>query len=85
LLAIGINDARFYAHGNNPRVIGNGPQSKDVDGKMFVVDMANIGKAGGSGWVDYKWAHPVTNEIKLKSSYVERAGDVVIACGVYKN
>ena len=84
LMAIGIDDTKFHAHGNNPRVLGHGPQSKDVDGKMFVVEMAALARNVGSGWVDYKWAHPITNEVKLKSSYVERSGDMVIACGIYK-
>jgi len=85
LMAIGANDAVFYAHGNNPRVLGNGPVSKDVDGKFFVKDMAELARSGGQGWVDYKWAHPVTNEVRLKSSYVEKAGDLAIACGIYKS
>jgi hypothetical protein len=84
LMAIGADDAVFYAHGNNPRVLGMGPQSKDVDGKLFVREMANEALAKGEGWIDYKWAHPVTNEIKTKTSYFLRAGDLVIACGVYK-
>ncbi|HET7795480.1 MAG TPA: methyl-accepting chemotaxis protein [Rhizobacter sp.] len=85
LMAIGSNDSVFYAHGNNARVLGAGPVSKDVDGKPFVQDMAALARSGGQGWVDYKWAHPVTNEIRLKSSYVERAGDLAIACGIYKS
>jgi hypothetical protein len=85
LMTIGVDDAKFYSHGNNPRVLGLGPQSKDVDGKFFVREMANLAKTKGEGWIDYKWAHPVTNEIKTKTSYFLRAGDLVIACGVYKN
>jgi hypothetical protein len=30
-------------------------------------------------------AHPVTNEIRTKSSYFKRTGDLVIACGIYKS
>ena len=85
LMAIGLNDSKFYAHGNNARVLGNGPTSKDVDGKFFVAEMAALAKSGGQGWVDYKWAHPVTNEVRLKTSYVEKAGDLAIACGIYKD
>jgi len=66
-------------------VLGSGPVSKDVDGKLFVVDMAKLARTSGSGWVDYKWAHPVTNEIRTKTSYLERAGDIFIACGIYKD
>ncbi|NML47223.1 HAMP domain-containing protein [Ramlibacter sp. G-1-2-2] len=86
LMLIRVDDQNFVAHGNNPRVLGLGRQSKDVDGKAFVQDMVRLAcsKAEG-GWVDYKWAHPVTNEILTKSSFVQRAGDVVIACGIYKD
>jgi methyl-accepting chemotaxis protein len=85
LMTIGVDDAVFYSHGNNPRVLGLGPQSKDVDGKLFVREMADQARAKGEGWIDYKWAHPITNEIKTKASYFIKAGDLVIACGVYKN
>jgi methyl-accepting chemotaxis protein len=85
LMAVGTDDYKFHAHGNNPRVLGMGPTSKDVDGKFFVKEMAELVRGGSQGWVDYKWAHPVTNEIRLKSSYVERAGDLAIACGIYKS
>jgi methyl-accepting chemotaxis protein len=85
LMAITIDDYKFCAHGNNPRTLGAGPVSKDVDGKFFVKEMAELARKGGEAWVDYKWAHPVTNEIRLKTSYVERAGDLAVACGIYKS
>ncbi len=85
LMAIGIDDSKFKAHGNNPRVLGNGPQSKDTDGKTFVIEMTKVAGSIGSGWVDYKWNHPVTNEVLQKTTYIERAGDLTIGCGIYKN
>jgi ABC-type transporter Mla subunit MlaD len=86
LLVVGLDDGRFKAHGNNPRVIGvSGLQSKDMDGKLFIVDMMNTGKTMGSGWIDYKWNHPVTNEVQVKSSYFEKVGDVIVVCGIYKH
>ncbi len=85
LMCVGVDDAKFVAHGNNPRVLGSGPVSKDVDGKLFVIDMAKLARSAGSGWVDYKWAHPVTNEVRTKTSYLERAGDIFVACGIYKD
>ena len=85
LLGVSMSDGVFRAHGNNPRVLGAvGRQSKDVDGRFFIVEMIDLAKNVGNGWVDYKWNHPVTNEIAVKSSYVERVGDVLIACGIYK-
>jgi len=85
LMAISNDSAAFVAHGNNPRVIGNGAASKDVDGKLFVVEMARLAKNQGSGWVEYKWEHPVSNEVLVKASYVQRMGDLAVACGIYKD
>jgi methyl-accepting chemotaxis protein len=84
LMVVRLDDSVFIAHGNNPRTLGQGPKSKDVDGKAFVQEMRDLARARGQGWVDYKWAHPVTNEILTKSSYVQRAGDVFVACGIYR-
>jgi len=85
LMAIATDTSQFVAHGNNPRVIGHGPASKDVDGKPFVVEMARLAKNQGSGWIEYKWEHPVSNEVLVKATYVQRMGDLAVACGIYKD
>ncbi len=85
LLCIGLEDDKLVAHGVNPRLLGSGPNTKDLDGKLFVVECTKVARSQGSGWVDYRWAHPVTNEPRMKACYVERAGDIYIACGVYKD
>jgi methyl-accepting chemotaxis protein len=73
------------ANGANARVVGlERDKVRDVDGKYFTADMLFLAKGKGSGWVDYKWAHPLTREIQLKSAYLERLGDVFVACGYYK-
>jgi methyl-accepting chemotaxis protein len=78
-------DCVMVAHGSNPRVIGiKSWKSQDSDGKYFAAEMVNLGKTKGSGWVEYKWAHPITNEDALKAVYFERCGDLIIGCGVYK-
>ncbi|MBI5258965.1 MAG: cache domain-containing protein [Burkholderiales bacterium] len=85
LMAIGIDDQTFHAHGSNPRVLGMGPASVDVDGKPFVKHIAEVARNAGQGHVDYKWAHPVTNEVQGKRTFVLRAGDLAIGCGIYNN
>jgi methyl-accepting chemotaxis protein len=85
LMVIDAESGNFVAHGNNPRTLGLGSQSKDVDGKRFVLEMTETARRAGQGWVDYKWAHPVTNEVLTKTSYVQRAGELVVACGVYRS
>jgi len=84
LMVLSADTGVFLAHGNNPRTLGLGPQSKDVDGKAFVREMTEVARRQGEGWVDYKWAHPVTNEVLTKSTFVQRVGDVVLACGIYR-
>jgi methyl-accepting chemotaxis protein len=86
LSAYRIDNIEVVAHGSNPRVVGmDGMQSKDTSGKHFLREMIALGKSRGSGWVEYKWAHPITNADTTKNSYFERCGDLVIACGVYKS
>lgn len=83
LFAVDLESAVFLAHGTNLRVLGL--ESKDADGKSFLREMAAIARKKGKGWVDYRWAHPVTNEVRQKSSYFEKVGDIFIGCGIYKN
>ncbi len=56
----------------------------DAKGHEFVRAYIEIAKARGSGWHDYHHVNPVTGKVELKSAYVERLGDVVLGCGMYK-
>ncbi len=84
LLVLGLHDAVFIAHGNNPGRLGTGPRVKDVDGKHFAQEMARTARERGEGWVDYKWVHPVTGEVFTKSAYVRREGDLAVGCAIYR-
>lgn len=79
-------DGVALAHGGNARLVGRSLLDlRDVEGKYMVKEFLRVAnEKSGSGWVDYKWPHPVTKAIESKSTYIERAGDVAIACGVYK-
>lgn len=73
------------AHGTNPKLIDKDLSLlKDADGKNFIAElMANV-KANKSGWVDYKWTHPISKQIEAKTTYIEPVGDLGFAVGVYK-
>jgi cytochrome c len=78
-------DGKMLAHGANSKLIGKSLiDVKDADGKMFAKEIVEVAKTKGSGWIDYKWPNPVTKAIELKSTYVEKAGDILISCGIYK-
>jgi cytochrome c len=71
------------AHGARPALIGKNLISlKDQDGKYLIREMVVIAQTKGSGWIDYKWPHPITNKIEDKTSYIERMGDYFVGVGV---
>lgn len=75
----------MVAHPKNPALIGkNLIDVPDSDGKLFRRDIVEKAKAKGSGWVDYTYLNPETNEIEHKTTYLLKAGDMILCCGVYK-
>ena len=85
LMVVGVDDGVLYAHGNNIRNVGMGADSRDADGKPFLAQMAQLARTQGEGWVEWKWAHPFTNEVLTKRGYVARAGHLLVVCGIYKD
>ena len=75
----------MLAHGANKALVGK-PQldMKDADGKTFNHETASIAATKGEGWVEYKWANPVTKKIEVKVSFVKLVDDMIIGAGVYK-
>jgi signal transduction histidine kinase len=74
--------ADCLAHGGNPGLIGRNLGSlRDVDGKLFAMEMAQI---QDTGWVGYRWRNPQTRQVEAKTSYMIRLDDVVIGVGAYK-
>ncbi|MHA4867950.1 cache domain-containing protein [Duganella sp. PWIR1] len=68
-----------------PRMVGVDLSGvKDVDGKMFIKERLDMLKTATSGWIDFKWPNSVTKNIEKRSVYFERAGDLVITCGILK-
>jgi signal transduction histidine kinase len=84
LMALDLQEVVFVAHGLLPNRLGTGPDVKDVDGKYFPREMVRLARERGEGWVDYKWVHPVTQQVFTKSGYVRREGDLAIYAAVYK-
>jgi len=77
-------NGKCLAHGANAKMIGRDLlDNKDVDGKEFVKERVEMMKKQASGWQDYKFRNPTTNQIEPKSMYIERVNDVIVGCGVY--
>jgi cytochrome c len=80
-------DGKMLANGGNPKMTGNNWKgAKDSKGKLFAVEMIDVAKAKGSGWVEYSWTHPTTKKIQPKVTWVQRVegADYFVACGIYK-
>jgi signal transduction histidine kinase len=76
---------KVMAHGLNLKMIGKELiDMKDADGKEFVKERVEIAKTKGSGWQDYKFTDPLTKMIEHKRAYIERHGDLIFGCGIYK-
>ena len=75
----------MLAHGINERFVGEDFMGlTDSDGKFFIRDIVDAANANGSGWVEYKWSHPVTKEWLPKVAYFEKVDDLIIVSAVYK-
>jgi len=76
---------KCVAHGQNLKMIGKELiDMKDADGKAFVKERVEIAKTKGSGWQEYKFTDPLTKKIEDKRAYIERHGDLIFGCGIYK-
>lgn len=56
----------------------------DSKGKKFRREIVELAKKDGSGWVDYTILNPKSKAEELKTSYVEKAGELILGCGIYK-
>jgi len=56
----------------------------DSKGKKFRKEFIEAAKKDCSGWVDYTILNPKSKAEELKTSYVEKAGELIIGCGIYK-
>jgi cytochrome c len=74
----------MLAHPNNSLVGHNLTDVPDPDGKYFRREFVQVAMTKGSGWVDYKYQNPKTKLMELKSTYVVKADDIIICCGIYR-
>ena len=75
----------MVAHPKNPALIGkNLIAVPDSDGKLFRKEIVEKAKSKGSGWVDYIYLNPETNELEHKTTYLQKVGDIILCSGAYK-
>ncbi|WP_006788110.1 cache domain-containing protein [Thiorhodospira sibirica] len=68
-------------HPIRPELAGQSLLEFDRYGSFLFKDMIAVAQSSGSGWVDYNWPHPGTDEIRAKTSYVSKNNEGFF-CGV---
>ena len=74
----------YLAFGGNAAKVGTRVQDiPGIAGDRLVHDI--VAQADqGPGWVEYDITNPASGAVQTKMSYVSRAGDLYLGCGVYK-
>jgi signal transduction histidine kinase len=80
-------NGKNLAQGANPKLVGKELIGlKDPDGKPLIQMFVDLAKSKGKGWVEgYKFLNPVSQKIEGKAMYLERVGETLVGCGIYKN
>ena len=83
-----VNDlaGKMIMHPANPEIVGlNLLGMKDSEGKFLFVEMINVVKKGGGGFVKYTWPKPNTKKAVPKISYVKqfKPWGWIVGNGVY--
>ncbi len=74
----------MLAHGINEGFVGEDwSDVKDSDGKPYIKEIVDKANAKGSGWVQYKWHHPITKKELPKTVYFEKIDGMIICSGIY--
>lgn len=79
-------NGKNLAQGANAKLVGKDLIAlKDSDGKPIIQMFVDLAKGKGKGWVEgYKFLNPVSQKIEGKAMYLERVGDTLVGCGIYK-
>jgi hypothetical protein len=80
-------NGKVLAHGLNAKMVGKDLiDAKDPQGKPIVKMFVDLAKTKGKGWTDsYSFMNPMTKTMQSKTLYLERAGDVLVGTGIYKD
>jgi methyl-accepting chemotaxis protein len=86
IFALDLHSGRRLAYMPDPREIGKDAMVlQDADGRFYGRDIVETARTHGVGWLDLKILNPKTGRVEPKSVYFERAGDMVLGCGIYKS
>ncbi len=74
-------DGVMLSHAKKPQLVGKNLVDFNKYGDYLFKDMIAVAKDKQSGWVNYKWPYPGTEEVREKTSYIVQ-NDKGFFCGV---
>jgi len=74
-------DGKMLSHAKKPDLVGKNLKDYNKYGDLLFQDMIAVASSSGTGWVDYSWPYPGTEEIREKTSYIVK-NDKGFFCGV---
>ncbi|CAK0768888.1 putative Chemotaxis protein [Azospirillaceae bacterium] len=82
-------DGVMMAHGTIPALNGKNLMNySDIDGKLYIKEAIESGKANGEGFVTYKFSDPLTKKVSYKDMYFKIAvhgnDKYLVSVGHYK-
>jgi len=84
IFAIDLNGV-MLAHPINDRFVGlNFLDFRDSEGKSFIREIVENAVRYGSGFAEYKWYHPASEDDVLKTIYYEKTGGIIVCGGFYR-
>ncbi|UCV23628.1 cache domain-containing protein [Ferribacterium limneticum] len=86
VFVIGLDDARFRAHGALPRLVGTSADLlRDAQGKEFIPTMRDKLRKTDKAQIIYPWKNTVTGKVLIKHTYLRKVGSYLIGVGYYEN
>lgn len=83
VFAVGLDDAKFYAMGATPGLVGADVRDlRDAAGKPIIQEMIKLAREGG-GEYEYVWRNPANNKVEKKHSIVRKVDNYLIGVGHY--
>lgn len=74
----------LVGHPTSKHVGENLLNEPDNRGNFFKKDIIATAKKKGKGWVDYFYLNPQSGKEEAKTTYLQKVGDMVVCCGIYK-
>lgn len=74
-------EGKMLSHAKKPNLVGKNLMDFNKYGDTLFQDMIAVAKDPGTGWVDYRWPYPGSDEVKEKTSYIIK-NEKGFFCGV---